>query len=461
MKPAVSDAVLNNPGIGFTTFQRFNGDSLNPGTGWTEGMPIEYQSPNTLRDPGYPATTIAYFRIYWRFLEPKQGQYDWSLIDKALATAHSRHQTLMLRVAPHGTRDTEDVPAWYRQQAGETLRADRPKTTWLSTTQKWMVDPEKAAYAESFSRLILNLAARYDGHPDLEAVDISILAAWGEGAGSELLSERTRRTLLDGYLEGFHRTPLLTQLGDPTTVAETLPGARNFGASTDPNAPLVGWRADCLGDLGEFSPNVNLMTDTYPEAIVGLGLRDAWRRAPVSMEACAVMQTWKNKGWSLREIMDQAIKWHVSSFNNKSSAVPEAWWPLVSEWLKHMGYRFALRRFAFNSVVDRSRQLRYQSWWENQGNAPVYRLYVVRLRLRRGDRSIDLPLAADVQRWMPGDNLLDGEVYLPADLPNGEYQMDIALTDPQTRQPAIHLASQGEQADGWLPLGTVRLATQP
>ncbi len=203
------------------------------------------------------------------------------------------------------------------------------------------------------------------------------------------------------------------------------------------------------------------MTDTYPEAIVGLGLRDAWRRAPVSMEACAVMQTWKNKGWSLKEIMDQAIKWHVSSFNNKSSAVPEAWWLLVSEWLKHMGYRFALRRFAFNSVVDRSRQLRYQSWWENQGNAPVYRLYVVRLRLRLGDRSIDLPLAGDVQRWMPGDNLLDGEVYLPADLPNGEYQMDIALTDPQTRQPAMHLASQGEQADGWLPLGIVRLVTQP
>ncbi len=133
VKPAVSDAVLNNPGIGFTTFQRFNGDSLNPGTAWTEGMPIEYQSPKTLRDPGYPATTIAYFRIYWRFLEPKQGQYDWSLIDKALATAHSRHQTLMLRVAPHGTRDTEDVPAWYRQQAGETLRADRPNVAAEAT----------------------------------------------------------------------------------------------------------------------------------------------------------------------------------------------------------------------------------------------------------------------------------------------------------------------------------------
>ena len=30
-------------GSGFTTFQRFNGDALNEGMGWTEGRPIEYQ----------------------------------------------------------------------------------------------------------------------------------------------------------------------------------------------------------------------------------------------------------------------------------------------------------------------------------------------------------------------------------------------------------------------------------
>ena len=38
----VIDDVLVNPGIGFMTFQRFNGDKLNPGKEWTEGFPIEY-----------------------------------------------------------------------------------------------------------------------------------------------------------------------------------------------------------------------------------------------------------------------------------------------------------------------------------------------------------------------------------------------------------------------------------
>ncbi len=43
VRPSEIDDVLTNPGIGFTTFQRFNGDTLNTGQGWTEGLPIVYQ----------------------------------------------------------------------------------------------------------------------------------------------------------------------------------------------------------------------------------------------------------------------------------------------------------------------------------------------------------------------------------------------------------------------------------
>jgi hypothetical protein len=37
VRPKEIDDVLTNPGIGFTTLQRFNGDPLNEGTKWTEG----------------------------------------------------------------------------------------------------------------------------------------------------------------------------------------------------------------------------------------------------------------------------------------------------------------------------------------------------------------------------------------------------------------------------------------
>jgi hypothetical protein len=116
VRPKESDDVLVNPGIGFTTFQRFNGDRLNEGLGWTEGFPIDYQPfTGTLTNQDHPLTSIAYFRVYWKFVEPEAGAYRWDMLDKALATARDRGQTLMLRIAPYGTGQDNDVPAWYRQ----------------------------------------------------------------------------------------------------------------------------------------------------------------------------------------------------------------------------------------------------------------------------------------------------------------------------------------------------------
>jgi len=88
VRPKEIDDVLVNPGIGFITFQRFNGDELNQGLKWTEGYPIVYQEyKGSLENKDHPMTSIAYFRIYWKFIEPERGKYAWDLLDKALMTA--------------------------------------------------------------------------------------------------------------------------------------------------------------------------------------------------------------------------------------------------------------------------------------------------------------------------------------------------------------------------------------
>ena len=144
VRPKEIDDVLTNPGVGFTTFQRFNGDALNTGETWTEGYPIVYQKfDGNLANANYPMTSIAYFRIYWRFLEPEKGKYRWDLIDIALRTAHDRKQTLMLRVAPYGTKDDNDVPDWYRKMVGD-------ETGSKLNNAKWRTDPEDPRYARDF-----------------------------------------------------------------------------------------------------------------------------------------------------------------------------------------------------------------------------------------------------------------------------------------------------------------------
>ena len=214
VRPIEIDDVLINPGIGFTTFQRFNGDSLNDinvGVGWTEGFPIDYQEfDGDLTNKDYPATTIAYYRIYWKFIEPKNGKYNWDLLDRALYTALSRGQTLMIRIAPYGSNDKEDVPDWYREMVD-------PNRDWKGPVPKWAVDPEDSRYAQYFGRMIRVLGKRYDGHPQVEGIDLAIVGSWGEGEGSQLLSKNTMQLLVEAYTESFTKTPLIALLMDEKT----------------------------------------------------------------------------------------------------------------------------------------------------------------------------------------------------------------------------------------------------
>ena len=440
VRPQEIDDVLVNPGIGFMTFQRFNGDRLNEGLKWTEGFPLEYQEfTGKLRNTDYPLTSIAYFRVYWKFLEPEPGKYRWKMLDKALATARSRAQTLMLRIAPYGTGEDTDVPGWYRALVGgQQIEKNLP-------VEKWRVHPENPAYAEHFGGLIRELGNRYDGHPDLELVDVSIVGAWGEGAGAEALTEATREALLDCYLDTFHETPLCLQLQDPK--------ATHYALAKRP----VGWRVDCLGDMGGFSKTWSHMNDYYPQTLIQTGMQEAWRQAPVTMEICWVMQHWKNQGWDIDHIIDESLKWHISSFNAKSSPVPQEWWPQVNRWLKKMGYRLVLRKLTYPKEVRAGGPLAFTSWWDNKGVAPCYRRFPLALRLKNTDRAEILLTDADITTWLPGDSLYDRVLTVPAKLPAGDYDLALGILDSRSQRPRVKLAIAGREKDGWYPLGTIKV----
>ena len=461
--PKESHELLLNPGIGFTTFQRFNGDTLNSGIGWTEGFPIVYQDfDGNLDNENHPQTTLAYFRVNWRFLETGPGIYNWELIDKALKTAAERGQTLMLRISPYEGDKEKDVPVWYRKIMGRERDID---------LKKWNVDPENPAYVQYFGGLIAAMGQRYDGHPDLEAVDVSFVGHWGEGSGTHLLSDLTRLGLINAYLDNFKKTHLIFQplngdaphpevLVKGTNIAAYWPDGTNNG--TGPQMRHLGWRIDCLGDM-DFWPEwgYNHMLDVYPEDIVKSGMSEAWKKAPISMEICGTFLRWMEKQKydeeTVEYIFGQALKWHISSFNAKSSPVPEEWGPLVDEWLKKMGYRFVLRKFTYPAEVKPQGQFLITTWWENKGVAPIYRDYKFAVRLKNEKKTEVIATSADIRTWLPGDIVFEEKLYIPHDMPAGEYQLEIGIVDPVAFDPRVKLAIEGVNKDGWYPMGLINV----
>ena len=445
VKPKEIDDVLTNPGIGFTTFQMFNGDNHQPNQDVVREINLEqFDNPIEIRENNnYPETSIAYFRINWSVIEPERGKYRWDFIDSLLELAHVHDQTLMLRISPYKGRPIDDVPSWYREMVG-------PEREFQHV--KWPVDPENPLYAESFGNMIRALGERYDGNPDLEAVDLAIIGWAGEGGGSELLSQKTREALIDAYTDSFKETPLIALLMDPATnmyARDQLP---------------MGWRIDCIGDLGFWADEQNGWThmhDFYPREIINCNVQDDWKTSPLSFEICGTFNNWKNSQGYDREdvkyIFDQSLKWHMSSFNAKSSPVPEEWQDLVDDWLKKMGYRFVLKRFTFPSKVRQNGKLDFTSWWDNKGVAPCYKDFALAIRLKNNENEQVFITNADIRTWLPGDNVYDNRVFIPLDMKHGTYDLQVGIIDAVNSAPKVKLAIEGIDEEGWYTLGKTEI----
>jgi hypothetical protein len=219
----------------------------------------------------------------------------------------------------------------------------------------------------------------------------------------------------------------------------------------------LGWRIDCLGDMGGFSPTWSHMNDYYPQAIINFGMKDTWKKAPVTLEVCWVMRHWKDMGWDVDHIIDESLKWHISSFNAKSSPVPSEWQPSVNRWLNKMGYRLVLRKFTYPDRANPSSKMSFTSWWDNKGVAPCYKKFSLALRLKNDEKAEILITGADIRTWLPGDNLYDNSVSIPSDMPRGQYDLQIGIIDPLSNKPKVKLAISGKQPDGWYHLGKIKI----
>ena len=54
------------------------------------------------------------------------------------------------------------------------------------------------------------------------------------------------------------------------------------------------------------------MLDLYPQQVVKAHAEDIWQRSSVSLETSGVPADWKQNGFDLSYIFDQAMRWHAT-----------------------------------------------------------------------------------------------------------------------------------------------------
>jgi len=446
--PEETDELLANPGIGWQTFHRTRD-----------------------KDKSLPAwipSTVHYARWGWGTLEPQQGKIDYAFLDRTLKESREAGQTLAFRVMCCSTSPRDPYfPAWLKEIGGriiETKRRDGPMMP--------IPDLDDPTILEKHLDFIQRLGERYDGHPDIDHIDLGSVGWWGEwhmsgATNAKMPTAENQKKIVDAYLAAFKKTQLLMLIGG----GEMLTYATRGGA---------GWRADCLGDMGGFSKNWCHMRKGYPFWITQGGVQDIWKTAPVAWESCWDMRRWVQEKWPLRFIFNYALALHGSVLNNKSAPLPEGpeIRPEVERFVRRLGYRLVLKELKHPASAEPGAKLALAMKWQNVGSAPCYKPYRLAYRLSNDNGFAKVLVGGvTVNKWLPGSvplfteefykgdwDLPKGEVVdvadaieLPADVPAGEYALSLAVVGEEQPEPAIMLGIKGRGADGWYPLSTLRV----
>jgi hypothetical protein len=421
VSPEYLDEILVNPGIGFADF----------GFGWGNPPPLAQ----------YPATSVAYFRWTWAELEPTEGAYAFDVVDQTIATAKTKGETLAFRIMT--VYDTSS-PQWLLDKGVASV----------VTTDGVFPDHNDPTFLDHHRKLVEAFGARYGGKQEIDHVDIGSVGCWGEwntaccdatsmdACTQYFPTEANQKAIIDLYAERFAGTPLVALVGAPVAYAVSK------GA---------GWRGDCYGDYGYFSPTWNHMVNVYEPIATDPLSMNAWQKAPVQFEACGVMQEWVDKGFDIDLILQKGLDWHLSVFNGKSSPVPDAWRPKIDGWLKKIGYRFVLGSLTHETTVAPGGSLSLGTRWQNIGVAPPYHRWPIAFRLRgAGDDVIaEGESAVDVRTWLPGEHEANDVLPIPAGITPGSYSLDVAVLAEDGSGPRVKLAIVGERVDGWYAVSDV------
>ena len=225
VRPADTGVALENPGMGWV-FHHYD-NSIH---GYGEPLGPAYDGHE------FPGLTVAYLRLAWSYLEPQEGQFNWSVVDAVAQRYIAAGKKIAFRITCYEGDDSSPyqayaTPKWVRDAGAKGY--DLGKC--------WEPDYDDPVYLAKLDKFLAAFGARYDGNPNVAFVDVGTLGIWGEGhpIGREYPYATVKRHM-DLHRKYFPHTLLavgddfsrnfgdddLTHVGKiPVTVAFAIPPA--------------------------------------------------------------------------------------------------------------------------------------------------------------------------------------------------------------------------------------------
>ena len=422
----------------------------NPGQGWMS------QQRRPQGEPRFPCSVV-YLRFDWASVEPQRGQYDWKLVDEAIAAWKPRGAAVSMRVMTCNAHSSGyySSPKWLFDEGCkgfEYLKGGDDPTSGGKRIPRIEPDYSDPLYLKRHGEFLAAMGARYDGRPEVEFLDIGSYGIWGEWHTSNPASAAVRKQIVDLYTRAFTKTPLVFMTDD----AEVLKYALASGA---------GLRRDGVGSPWHEQ---NWIGSKKYAGVTGMA--EAWQRAPVVFEWFGDYNYLKSKGWSFDAAVEFMLSNHVTLINDNFGRVPPEAMPQLNRLARLAGARLVLRELAHPASVKPGAPLALNMKWANTGAGKIYGPCGLRLFLTdaNGQPVCHLDAKADPRSWLPGERDVAEVWALPASVKPGAYGLAVAVMDPAGKTAAFPPGDRrsrkgrplrGEPAQGRSSRGSPRAAT--
>ena len=399
----------------------------------------------------FPGMDHIYLRLAWSYLEPKDGEFDWTDIDRVVGKYVPKGYNISFRITCSETgsypdnvgEQTEGVnyatPGWVRKAGAKGTVVDNGKIKF------WVPKWDDPVYLQKLDQFHKAFAARYDGQPWVSYVDIGSIGDWGEGHTS--FSTKITPTIsevkanIDIYLKNYKKSQLvanddmISEGRNEKDIQELYQYAVSNGITFRDDSPLVDWY---------FHHTLKTSTITNPKFYDPL-----YFKKPIILEMEHYRAVKKNGNWlgkngetlipefkiSGADVLRGALKTMHATYIGYHG-YPEIWLTenpeLTRELANLCGYWYFPVKATIPGKIRKGENF-ISIEWLNKGVAPAYKGFSMILRFEGGkpENSFDLLFEDSGNRnWLPDkSNMQKYRFMIPSNAQKGQYKLSFKLFD--------------------------------
>lgn len=437
---------------------------VNPGMGWTihfySNNPATYGSRLDCSDTldYFPGLSTVYLRVPWGMVEPDEGQYNWALLDTPSQRWIAKGKRVALRLTCSEQWIPFATPEWVKEAGARGTFYEFGKGP-VEKSETWDPFFDDPVFLEKLDNFLAAVAARYDGNPNIDFIDIGTFGLWGEGhthMSSRQDNIDVQKLHIDLHVKHFKRTLLC--------ISDDFAGYNKPGR----HFPIIDYALSKGVTLRDDSILVQPPPLSWYHAEMA---QEFWPALPVILEHEHYGPSKERGAWDKQLLLQAVEEYHASYLSIH-------WWPgeflqenrdIIDQINLRMGYRLHPVRVSWPQTVEIGKAF-FVSWtWSNRGVAPCYPGGFPAMTLKDDNGGIVSVLADDalnMRNLQVGPSAEPPTIQLeskftigqfgPSTKP-GTYEVYISIGS-RDGTPQIALPLQGDDGQHRYRLGTIRLA---